>query len=411
MRVMKSSTEMVRQQNSGLVLSALRRFGALSHTDMADHTHLSSATVSAITTELERAGIIERMEQQAATGRGRPRVLFRPSRGCGYLILVRISSDVVQYSLVDYAGTLMDRFDEARGASATNVTVFSRGMLEALDRVIGRSSISRDAVLAISISSKGLVDTTYQRLVWSPVFGDQEIDFQWLLRDWSARIILNNETRLTAQAVARCLEKKQDLKQSLAVLSLGHSIGLGIVQRSSAGALEVTAPNFGHMLHIANGGLCRCGARGCIEASAGFYGILRTAFEVPADTIPAKFVPLAEMDRIATSARQGKRMATYAFRQAGLALGQGISRVLSLHETMPVVLTGPGTRYFDLLQAGMVEGLAQSQPVRREGMPDISLMDDEAGLVFEGHKQRAFDDVDQDILTLRPSASAAMKAG
>ncbi|MGO7204961.1 MarR family transcriptional regulator, partial [Rhizobium ruizarguesonis] len=51
----KSSTELVRQRNSVLVLSVLRRHGALAHTEISDFTGLSSATISAITTELEKA--------------------------------------------------------------------------------------------------------------------------------------------------------------------------------------------------------------------------------------------------------------------------------------------------------------------------------------------------------------------
>ncbi|MDI6836661.1 MAG: transcriptional regulator, partial [Rhizobiaceae bacterium] len=38
----KSSTEMVRQQNSVLVLSSLRRHGPLAHTDIAAATGLAS---------------------------------------------------------------------------------------------------------------------------------------------------------------------------------------------------------------------------------------------------------------------------------------------------------------------------------------------------------------------------------
>ena len=114
----KSSTELVRQQNSALVLSVLRREGRLSHTQISEATGLSSATVSAITADLERYAIIEKSEQQAASGRGRPRVLFSQRRDCGYLITVIISSDIIQYSLVDYAGTLLDRFAEARRESS-----------------------------------------------------------------------------------------------------------------------------------------------------------------------------------------------------------------------------------------------------------------------------------------------------
>ncbi|AVA22446.1 ROK family protein [Rhizobium sp. LEGMi198b] len=396
----KSSTELVRQKNSVLVLTALRRHGPLAHTELSDFTKLSSATISVITTDLERAQIIEKAEQQAAGGRGRPRVLFSQRRDCGYLIVVIISSDAVQYSLVDYAGRLIDRFTEARQQNVSGAGSFVIGLRDALNRIVARSRLPRDKVLMISISSKGLVESSEPVLRWSPIFGREQIDFAAVLRDeWSAKIILGNETQLVAAAVGRQEENKKGRDfRALAALSLGHSIGLGIVRRGEEGKHEISAPNFGHMLHMSGGGLCRCGSRGCIEAYAGFYAILRAAFDVPLDTIPAKFVPIAELDKIAASARQGSRRNIHAFRQAGLALGNGLSRVLSLHESMPIAITGPGTRYYDLLLEGISEGLAESHVVRMEGMPELRVVADEPTLVFEGHLNRALAMMDDDIV-------------
>jgi predicted NBD/HSP70 family sugar kinase len=402
--LMRSSTESVRNQNCVLVLTALRRNGPLSHTDLADLTGLSSATVSAVTADLERESILERIENSSASGRGRPRVSFMQRRNGGYIVTVRISSDQVQYSLVDYSGTLIDRFEEMRSGTKETVESFIENLRQAVDRLAERSIVARNRILVVSISSKGLVDGFSKTMLWSPVFGSEKIDFSKVFASLpQATIILNNETLLVAAAIARRQEKKgQFTSHSLAALSLGHSIGLGIVHRREAnGQHVVTAPDFGHMLHMANGGLCRCGNFGCIEASAGFYAILRAAFEVPADTIPAKFVPLAEMDRIAASARQGNRMAEYAFRQAGLALGNGLSRMISLNEMMPVVVTGPGTRFFDLMHRGLKEGLGQSRLARMGGMPDISVILDEQVLVFEGHLDLALSRIDHDIVVSR----------
>jgi predicted NBD/HSP70 family sugar kinase len=258
-------------------------------------------------------------------------------------------------------------------------------------------------VLAISISSKGIVDPDSARLKWSPVFGSREIDFAALLGDrWDAQISLENETLLVAHALTRRFVKSDiGSFNQLAALSLGHSIGLGIARRTETGAIEVRAPNFGHMLGSSKGKLCRCGGYDCIEASAGFYGILRMAFEVPPDTIPAKFVPPVEIDKIAARARQGHRMSEYAFRDAGLALGQGLSRMLSLHEKMPIILTGAGTRYYDLLRRGIEEGLGQSQQVRLNGAPVITIVPEEPALVFEGHLDRALSAIDRDIASLK----------
>ncbi|MDO3443773.1 ROK family transcriptional regulator [Agrobacterium sp. V1] len=393
-----ASTELVRQKNSLSVMAALRLHGSLSHTDMSSFTGLASATVSAITMELERAGLILRKEQLAATGRGRPRILFAPRGAFCHAAIVIISSDSVQYSLVDYAGKLVDRFTEQRLTAEKGT--FGAAILAGLARLADRSRIDRHDILQVSISSKGLVDAAAATLVWSPVLGNERIDFRQLLSaDGRNRVTLNNETLLAAKAIRMREQTKDDpAPEALVTLSLGHSIGLGIA-RSAGDTIEVSAPNFGHMLHLADGALCRCGTKGCIEAYSGFYAILRSAFEAPPQAEPAKFVPIAEVDKIAASARAGARMARFAFRTAGLALGNGLSRLFSLHGHMPVFVTGPGTRYFDLLESGLHDGLAQSQAVRFGGMPKISIAPDEPELVFEGHMEHALSAADDYILS------------
>ncbi len=73
--------------------------------------------------------------------------------------------------------------------------------------------------------------------------------------------------------------------------------------------------------------------------------------------------------------------------------------MLSLYERMPVHVTGPGIRYFDLMLPGIEEGLAQSMQVRLQGAPEISVVPDEQRLVFEGHLERALGAIDADIAT------------
>lgn len=408
----KSSTEIVRQQNSALVLAQLRRHGPLSHTELSDRTGLSSATVSAITAELERHDVIERQEQAPPTGRGRPRVSFTQRRRCGFLVSVRISSDQIEYSLVDYGGTLTDRIEETRRGQE-DASRFAASLRATIEKLCERSSLSLGEIRVVSISSKGLVDPLRPLLLWSPVFGDVEIDFDSIRGGGlDPDILLSNETRLVAGALARMVERQADERGTLApralcALSLGHGIGLGIAHLDSSGEYQVVAPDFGHMLHLANGGLCRCGSNGCIEATAGFYGILRTAFEVPPDTIPARFIPLTEMEKLAANARRGDRQAQFAFRQAGLALGQGLGRMQSLNEKMPVYFTGPGVRFYDLLERGLTEGLGQSRAIRREGLPEIHIILDETALVFAGHLDLALGHMDRTAISASQEQMAA----
>lgn len=398
---MIASSENVRRQNRALILASLRDCGSLAHTDISEWTGLSSATVSAITADLLAEDIILKSEASSSAKRGRPRVLFTQNADSAYIAVARITSEEIECSLCDYTGTLKDRFSEKRPSDETNPEEFGKRFSNSLEKLLERSKLARKCIRTISITSKGLVAPGKPVLLWSPVFGDKQVDFEALLCDrWSARIILTNETQFVAQAVANMRKRNnpQFHTQMSASLSLGHNIGLGIATETPGKKITSTAPSFGHMTHAPDGPLCRCGAKGCIEAYAGFYGILRSAFEVPAQTIPANFVPLEEIDKIADNARYGDRMSQFAFRQAGEVLGVGISRLLSLFGPMPLAITGPGLKYYDLMQASFEEPLRNNLQVRHGKMPEITLHSEQQTLVYDGNVESGLSYLDANVL-------------
>ncbi|MGI9400176.1 MAG: ROK family transcriptional regulator [Rhizobiaceae bacterium] len=401
---MKASSESLRRQNRALVLSTLRRLGRASHTEIADWSGLSSATVSAITAELEDDGILIRREQQQVGGRGRPRIMFGQNPVCAFVAAVRIYAENLEYSLADYSGTLKDRFTLKRDLDNQETNFFVEQFKGGLDRLVERAGISRSSIRTISITTKGLVARGRPVLLWSPVLDDTRIDFANMLKpDWDAHVTLTNETRFAAQALAsrhRSNEVQMETRR-FACLSLDHAVGLGVATLDLAGTVTSFAPPFGHMVHVAEGPLCRCGLKGCIEAYAGFYGILRTAFEAPPDVIPAKFIPLREMEKIADNARNGDRMAQYAFRLAGDAIGMGISRLHSFLGLMPVTITGPGVSFFDLMQSGFEKHVSANLQVRFESVPEVNFELDEPNLIYEGNVEASLVDLDQNVIAAR----------
>lgn len=409
----KSSTELIRRQNRALVLGALRRKNGQSHTELAVETGLASATVTAITHELVDERVIERTEAPPAGGRGRPRILFKQRRSAAYAAFVRISSDMLQYSMVDYSGTLIHRIEERRDNAGQKIEDFAAGIRSALFRLASKSRVSREDLKAISISSKGVVADDNTTLLWSSVLGSQQIDMRKTLEpDWDAQVMLNHESLLVASALHSSLSQSEGRPiPRLAALSLGHSIGLGVVHADGYESPRARAPGFGHMIHSHGGALCRCGSSGCIEAYAGSYAILRAAFKVPLNTIPANFVPFMEIAKIASAARKGDRLSSAAFRDAGTAIGNGLARLISLHGKMPVVFTGPGVPFFDLMRPGIDEGLSASLGVRIEGPPDISLSLDEERLVFEGHLNHTMAVIDREAIAPRATGTRIDRPG
>jgi len=401
---MATNTETLRHQNRAYVLAGLRELGRSAHTTLGEWSGLSSASVSAITAELEAEGVLERVEQVASSGRGRPRVLFGQSAGFAYLAMVRIATEMIEYSLVDYTGTLIDRFVEKRGPKEKPVT-FKKNINKSLVRLAERSKVGVNAIRAISITTKGVVDPQSPTVLWTPVFDKHAIDFEEEISGFDDAIIsVCNETTFSAQAVAQRLRRNNaNLKEGhrIAVLSLGHSIGLGVATLKSHGRIEAFAPPFSHMVDQQQGPICRCGAQGCVEATAGFYGILRTAFGVPHGTLPARFVPLTEMDKLANSARSGSRDAEYAFRKASECLGLALARLDSLLNVSEITITGYGSRYLDLLLPGINERLEQTMQAMQGRSPTIKIELEETPLIDEGNMQWSLAKLDETRVATR----------
>ena len=185
------------------------------------------------------------------------------------------------------------------------------------------------------------------------------------------------------------------------MLSLGDSIGLGIASRTSREEVSYHAPPFGHMVHMEDGPLCRCGSLGCIESYAGFYGILRAAYDAPTDHIPAKFIPKEQMDQLAADARAGDQRIRFAFRQAADVLAIGLSRLMTIHGPMAITITGPGVAYFDLMKDHFNSHFEKNLRIRVSHMPTISVETDEPGLVFSSNAMVSLAAFDSEYVATR----------
>jgi predicted NBD/HSP70 family sugar kinase len=163
-----------------------------------------------------------------------------------------------------------------------------------------------------------------------------------------------------------------------------------IMGRGDEGATE-----FGHMNHAPNGALCRCGMRGCVEAYAADYGVLRTAYSVPETATPAPAVPAHEYEGLIARAEGGDRNATHAFNQAGRAIGYGLSRMMAVFDPSHILIVGPGARAFGLMQAEIRAALAGALVCRINGMPEIVAHRDEKEPIFKGLLMKTLNDIDQ----------------
>jgi predicted NBD/HSP70 family sugar kinase len=391
-----ADTEMIRRQNRLLVLDALRRHGPLSRSQVATLTGLSNATLTAIATDLVGDGIItELAEPQAGVkSRGRPAVQLVHNRSAGFVLLIELDVNRCRMSLLDYGGVLIDRVESGVGPTLFSEVAPAAWFIERISQMIVRNTEIGSMLHGVSISVQGILDAPGHGLTWSPIPHLNGHDIVTAIHHrlgLTARLFKRG--RLMADGM-RWLDP--DLaKSSIATIYAGSTIGMGLTLPTDSSPNAGLATEFGHMIHTPGGALCRCGARGCIEAYAADYAILRAAYSVPEHATPASAVPPADFQHIIERARQGDRSAQRAFAAAGNAIGHGFSSLISIVEIDKLIFLGPNTAAYDLMEAAIAEGAAASLMGKMRGLPPIQLVPDAGEPIYRGLMMKTLTEIDR----------------
>ncbi len=393
-----SDSDSVRRQNRALLLAALRSGGPQSRTGLAGITGLSHASVTAIMQDmLSQRAVEELTSSERAEGRvrGRPATLVGFRRQAAYVALFELDVNRLRASLVDYSGVLVDRVETQVTPDtfrASSPTAFFIAHLESLRTRTPKASA---ALRRIAISVQGILDRDGGAVRWSPIPHLAGTAFATELAEQTGLpVSLHKRGRLLAEGTRWLDPALHDT--SVATVFVGSTVAMGLSFRGeSAGRGDGGGTEFGHMNHLPNGALCRCGMRGCIEAYAADYGVLRTSFSVPETTPPALAVPAQQYESLVQRAGQGDRAATHGFNMAGRAIGYGLSRMLAMFDPSHILLVGPGARALPFMRPEIEAALKTSLVCSINGLPQIAAHLDEKEPIFRGLMMKTLEAVDQ----------------
>lgn len=393
-----SDSDSVRRQNRGLVLSALRMHGAQSRTALASLTGLSHASMTAIMSDLVVQGLVSEVsapDRADGRSRGRPATLVHFAREVAHLALFEIDVNRARISLVDYGGVLVDRIETALQPDTFAFQRPADFLSDRLTALLIRTPQAALTLRRVAISVQGILDREGQGLRWSPIPHLAGSAFAAELSEKrNLSVTLHKRGRLLAEG-ARWLDPSLH-DASVATVFVGSTVAMGVTFRGQImGRGDEGATEFGHMNHLPNGALCRCGMRGCIEAYAADYAVLRTAYSVPETAPPAAAVPSQQYEMLMQRAETGDRAARHAFNTAGRALGYGISRMLAIYDPTHILVVGPGARALELMRAEIGQAISNSLVGKINGLPSIVGHRDETEPIFRGLLMKTLHDIDQ----------------
>lgn len=407
-----SDSDSVRRQNRGLVLGGLRMQGAQSRTSLASLTGLSHASITAIMADLLAQGLVAELAGERPDGRsrGRPPTNVHFNRTAAYAALFEVDVNRCRLSLIDYGGILVDRIETDVSPHTFKETPPCRFFDERLATLRSRNPRASATLRRVAISVQGILERSGHGLRWSPI---QHLAGHAFAADLAEKIgmpvTLHKRGRLLAEGV-RWLDP--DLHDaSVATVFIGSTVAMGVTFRGQImGRGDEGATEFGHMNHVPSGALCRCGMRGCIEAYAADYGVLRTAYSVPETAAPAPAVPAQQYDALMQRAEAGDRAATHAFNLAGRAIGYGLGRMLAIYDPSDILIVGPGARALDLMRSELNQALSATLVCKINGLPRIVAYRDEKEPIFRGLLMKTLNDIDQADFAPLPSSERIAKA-
>jgi predicted NBD/HSP70 family sugar kinase len=330
-----------RENGRQQVLGVIRQSGQIARIDIARETGFSPATVTAITSDLIRAGLVEEIapeEPRSGNRRGRPRVALR-LRGDAHLLAgIKVAVRSLSMVLIDFDGVTLAEHHVRLPDDAMPPARFVDEIAKALADLTGKIGKTTRDISGLGVGMSGFIDAPTGFVHWSPSLDTRNVDIRSLMETaLKLPVFVDNDANLVALAEQMFGEGRG--VSNFIVVTLEQGVGMGIVVdgRIYRGKRGVAA-EFGHAKVHLDGALCRCGQRGCLEAYVSDYALLREANVLM--RFGDKTTPEDRLDMLFDAANAGEQPAQSILDRASRMFAMGLANVINIFDPHLIILSG-----------------------------------------------------------------------
>ena len=265
------SQSSLREANSERILDAVRQFGSITQVELAQATGLSPATVSTIVKQLLETGAVETRHTIRS---GRRAQLVTLAHRSGMLIALHVGERSVRVAIADSGFEFLEQRELPLPADHRHDTTLDRAAVMVAELVDGLGSALPE-VLGIGIGIPAPID---------PASG--AVSVAGILRGWEGvpigevlgrrlgvPIAVDNDANLGALGEQRFGAARG--ADDVLYVRASYGVGAGVIMagRLHHGHLGI-AGEIGHALVDAQGPICRCGSRGCLNTVCGAQALV-----------------------------------------------------------------------------------------------------------------------------------------
>jgi len=320
------------------VLDVIRQSESIARIDVAQETGISQATVTTITAEMLREGLIETVPSKDVpkdSQRGRPRVDLK-LRGAAHIVAgIKLSHNSASIAIVDFEGTVVAECTPDLGQSVFEPSELGDMLHATLSEVCETAGMTLSDLSAVGIGMAGVVDATRGFVYWSPLLNGPNIDLQTSLEArLQMPVLVDNDANLVAMAELYFGEGKG--VSDFLVVTVESGVGMGVViENKLYRGTRGCGGEFGHTKVQLDGALCRCGQRGCLEAYVADYALLREAFVV-GDMVQGD----KKVAELLQAAREGDLKSKTIVTRASRMFAMGLANLINIFDPELIILAG-----------------------------------------------------------------------
>ena len=259
-----------RETNRLRMLEALLRRPARSRGDLGRSLGVSRATVTALLTEFEHAGIVEQQAEDSDERRpkGRPPLQVSLAPGAAFAVGLEFGHRHLRAAVCDLGGGIVaDRWTPIEIETDPMATLDAAQRLTA--EAVAAAGVGGERLIGVGVGFAAPVDKATGRVLtggimpgWDGVDPAAELELR-------LGMPVQVENDANAGAIGEHMFGAGRGVADMVYLQLSAGIGLGLIMagRPYRGAAGV-AGEIGHVRVAENGLICRCGNRGCLETVA-----------------------------------------------------------------------------------------------------------------------------------------------
>jgi predicted NBD/HSP70 family sugar kinase len=323
----------LRRANTEAVLSHLRRHGPASRADLARRTGLARATISSLVGQLIRDGLLEEAPKEAASrqpGSGRPPTIVHLTSAQPAVLGVEFGHSHVRVAVGNSIGILSEQCARVDVDHQANSALATLGRLA--QATLADAGVPLRDLAGVGLGLPGPIDPRTDEPDPAVLPGWRGINPCLAVEDHlGVPVVVDNDANLAARG-EHAYGAARGLRDFIFV-KIDDGVGAGIVlggrvYRGTSGK----AGEIGHVQAVADGELCRCRNRGCLET------------EVSAPRLAARLAVARgesiEIESVLGLAANGDTGAGMVLAEAGYRTGEAVASLVTSLDPAAIVVGG-----------------------------------------------------------------------